>query len=79
MTIDEMIAVLRAAKEGKTIIHYSYQTKVPVDIKAMCARMDYRVKPEPREWWLDFKSRHHAEIHESNYCGDCIHVREVLE
>lgn len=56
MTIDEMIAVLQAVKEGKQI-----QVRVggespfydclssPVWDFAM---FEYRIKPEPREFWL---------------------------
>lgn len=59
MTIDEMIAVLQAAKEGKTI-----QVKARISPKAMWggtvysptwdfSNFDYRVKPQPREWWAE--------------------------
>jgi hypothetical protein len=92
MTIDEMIAVLQAAKAGK---------KIQIQIGAGWTDLgpnpsfnapinSYRVKPEPREWWIEphpsfyacnppqRASSQSATLHYQegpNY----IHVREVLE
>jgi hypothetical protein len=97
MTIDEMIQVLMAAKAGKEI-----QAKKKENPNApgwwSCSMLsepnfqdyDYRVKPEPREWWIEphpsfyacntpqRASSQSATLHYQegpNY----IHVREVLE
>lgn len=56
MTIDEMIAVLQAAKEGKTIL--DAEGKV-ANIQQRCALQDYRVKPEPIEAYLWFDNYGH--------------------
>ena len=59
MTIDEMIAVLQAAKEGKQI---QWRTRgCPAadwddfnDFSAMnFGVFDFRVKPEPRHFWVN--------------------------
>lgn len=58
MTIDEMIAVLQAAKAGKAIQCKGKRDKEWSDITPFenatwdFNLADYRVKPEPREWWL---------------------------
>ena len=59
MTIDSMIEVLQAAKEGKAIQcrlrdHHAHQwTPVNVhDAQWNFSRYEYRVKPEPRTVWL---------------------------
>lgn len=94
MTIDEMITVLRAAKEGKVIeakskMHDQWKEYVGSHCFVPDFQTyDYRVKPEPREWWL---------LDEGDYALGCrtpdetntrykirtmdrnlIHVREVL-
>ena len=55
MSIDEMIAVLQAAKAGEQIQSRYHNTRKPFTdsepIWDFCL-FDYRVKPEPREWWL---------------------------
>jgi hypothetical protein len=47
----------------------------------------YRIKPEPREWWFNFYSGSVGGIHTSKQSADdqatsdrteCIHVREVI-
>ena len=50
MTIDEMIAVLQAAKAGKTIqqIRPDDGRVLDYDIRGALANLHLRVKPEPR-------------------------------
>lgn len=54
MTIDEMIAVLTAAKAGKQLqLRFATEPDSWDDCSKPCfdfSRFDYRVKPEPREW-----------------------------
>ncbi len=60
MTIDEMIGVLQAAKAGKTIQHqWGYSGKeskwIDIDTDNLAQNFvdyEYRVKPEPREFWV---------------------------
>lgn len=52
-----MIAVLQAAKAGKTIELRQRDSSYPwveLYLRPLWAfdKNDYRVKPEPREWWL---------------------------
>lgn len=55
MTTSEMIAVLQAAEAGKTIecrpVGANNWTTISGSIWDF-ARNDYRVRPEPRRWWL---------------------------
>lgn len=84
MTIDEMIAVLEAAKAGKAI-EWKWQAGVSgrteewrVSNNPMWSfnNIDYRVKPEPREWmaFVDIN----GEINSHRSRGEQIKVREVL-
>jgi hypothetical protein len=95
MTIDEQIAVLQAKKSGKEI----QQTCIchPDRWGAKFGDFDfqnnlYRVKPEPREWWIVqskieenfnvhiFRDLKDAENYNLGYWGKKpIKVREVLE
>lgn len=82
MTIDEMIAVLQAAKAGKQIEarpHDMSQTWFTViwtpENRWQFDKFDYRVKPEPREGWI-----HPNDLLKDNQRGQFdIKVREVLE
>lgn len=87
MTIDEQIAILQAAKEGKAIEHF-YRGKWESWAYKVFAfdRYDYRVKQEPREWWLVgcyvFGDRTEAEKHRFNAfnkSGEILLVREVIK
>ncbi len=60
MTIDDMIAVLQGAKEGKRV-QGRFSSPTPdrcwVDLPDGCVtwdfdRYDYRIRPEPMEWWI---------------------------
>lgn len=94
MTIDEMIAVLQAAKEGKAI--QARLRNSPTDQWEVVspswnfAQCDFRIKPTPREWWINFyegNSPCHAFTtrYSAIACSSpgpdyhCIHVREVLD
>lgn len=91
MAIDDMIAVLRAAKEGKVI---QFTSNRRIEDWQSGQRLgfnfddfDYRVKPEPpkpREW--DLRGEHVYEVGGAgsinalvNVGHDHIRVREVLE
>jgi DNA polymerase III delta prime subunit len=100
MDIDSMIAVLQAAKAGKRIqirsnhgwkteLHWSDRDNT---ITWNFEAFDYRVKPEPREWWLvqskieenynvhAFRDLRDAENYNLGYWGKKpIKVREVIE
>lgn len=61
MTIDEMIAVLQAAKEGKKIQARRYGTIIwgtPPEVWNF-ENYEYRVKPEPMEAFLWFDNYGH--------------------
>jgi hypothetical protein len=90
MTHDEMIAVIRAHKEGKTIecrkcgdVRDPWEVAGPTwDFPAF----DYRVKPEPskpREWWLHKDLGNGGGLIVSDVPTQCpckpIHVREVID
>jgi hypothetical protein len=88
MTIDEMIAVLNGAKEGKVIQSRAWTSKTWKDCGSHFfnfQELAYRVKPVPRRWWITVGSypvvacntRHEAE---SLYPKqELIEVVEVLE
>lgn len=59
MTIDEMILILQAAKEGKAIQYWHTEVPSPIwrDVNLKSVRWNFqhnlfRVKPEPREFTL---------------------------
>jgi DNA polymerase III delta prime subunit len=100
MDIDSMIAVLTAAKAGKQIqirSNYGYKTELhwsdrDNNITWNFELFDFRVKPEPREWWIvqskieenfnvhAFRDLRSAENYNLGYWGEKpIKVREVLE
>lgn len=84
MTIDEMIAVLQAAKAGKVVEHKSFCGWSPI---TWFNNYQWRVKPEPREFWIT-TSGHVWTVEqyakdwfrgdEDEYNRRVIHVREVL-
>jgi len=90
MTHDEMIAVIQACKEGKVIQHRQKGWKSWTDTLTPSwdfALREYRVKPEPREWWInvypdDAKYVYcdvlAAQIGKGSRCVETVHIREVL-
>lgn len=89
MTCDEMIAVIQAYKEGKTI---QYRHKLDEtatwhdcqDIYWNFPALVYRIKPEPREFWVPSWQAFETKSAALSYIGiapdsTVIHVREVLE
>ena len=55
MTHDEMIAVIRAFQEGKTVQHKIKGSTVWSDTENPTWNVlgrDYRIKPEPRVWFM---------------------------
>lgn len=95
MTHDEIIAVVQAHKEGKVIQSKLrrkelewYDTAPSWDFH----NFDYRVKPEPREWWVNKYHNWtccnmHPTLDEAIKCStgspqepiERIHVREVID
>jgi hypothetical protein len=92
MTIDEMAAVLEAAKDRKQIQYRCFGTSEWVDTVEPVwnfADYEYRAKPEPvgrREWWLHLYKDGRIKVFdptESGHAsgeiliGECVKVREV--
>lgn len=97
MTIPELIEILKAAESGK-VIEYKIASKSwePLQPKALMFRIGramsggpglFRVKPDPREWWLTIDASGNAfyawktfELAQKFTSGKIqpIHVREVL-
>lgn len=92
MTIDQIIEVTAAFKAGKKIQYNSrgkwYDDPCPT---WNFSGVRYRVKPEPREWWLNVynsgvsvcstvcSTEDAANAYSASYRIECVHVREVLE
>jgi hypothetical protein len=93
MTIDEMIAVLQAAKAGKQIqINVSDKwTDLDANPSFGAPINSYRVKPEPREWWVNvYDGEPNGYIHttkakaeywqsQAGTRKEVVHVREVID
>lgn len=90
MTTQEMIAVMQAFADGKKLeCRFVDGDKwVPASSPIWAwDRYEYRVKPEPREWWIVngkqytalFGTKNEAESSVFNGPAEIIHVREVLE
>lgn len=89
MKINEMIAVLQAAHEGRTIQFKSKwhdEWVVCSDPKFNFGELDYRVGPRPREFWINMytgrPSTHTTKESSNKYEAErdeVIHVREVME
>lgn len=91
MIIDQMISVLQAAREGKQIERRVKGTKNWIDGTIPSwnfCDIEYRVKPEPREFWICESGNCHCgslgfvgfHVYTENQkvLGQ-IHVREVIE
>lgn len=92
MTLDEMIVVLTAAKEGKKIQYKNRcgdgRWKSAGHPMWQFTDCEYRVAPEPREWWINvypastcnaYRSQDLADSHQFSGRIECIHVHEVLD
>ena len=89
MTHDEMIAVIKAHKEGKKIQSQEIGNPNWYDVQFPLwdfYNLDYRIKPEPREFWLCgsyvFWAKSAAESYQNSLRTvslPIIHVREVVE
>lgn len=89
MTDQEIINVIAAHQEGKTIQYkdsYSGEWIIATSPSWNFADSDYRIKPKPREWWfvkdvgqtnLYGWSRHDVRQEGVDYLEQ-VHVREVL-
>jgi len=89
----ELGELIKAAEEGKMIQWYSRRTDRWVDCKSFLDRdqdewergQKYRIKPEPREFWIaggaaftDHKDALQY-LRELGLGGEITHVREVLD
>jgi hypothetical protein len=88
-----IIEVLQAFMDGKTIQIAELYSDKWEDLKIKNPRwnwrdMKYRVKVEPREWWVNIypesDSFAHISKEEADRFGrktrkECVHVREVIE
>lgn len=94
MTNQDIIAVVQAAIEGKKIEQrWKYSPDSPwLEVLSPAtwnfAHMDYRVKREPRTWWLNVYPDWACGVYPTNEAADncagperieCVHVREVME
>jgi len=96
MTLKEMIAVMQSAEDGAEIEQYDYRSEVWY--ACYCPNWnwsdnDYRVKPKPRECWINFFGsapssvswESEEEARNSAYPADGsppatqVHFREVIE
>lgn len=95
MTHGEMIAVIAAHRDGKAIQFCSFDMGGEwrdADHPAWdFANYNYRIKPEPREWWVNtyvatspaftqrlYWSRKEADENAAPGRVECVHVREVI-
>jgi len=91
MNHDEMIEVIQAHKDGKTIqLRHKNQPKWVDFSKPLWNfdNTDYRVKPEPREFYIDLNSNGTVQCglpvrasdgSASSLASETIKVREVIE
>ncbi len=85
MTHDEIIAVVTAHRDGKKIEHRNRDSTewLPTESPAWNFRFyDYRIKSEPREFWIVKHLAGYAVCTEdvTGYAsGEVIHVREAME
>ncbi len=91
MTHNEMIEVIQAHRDGKKIqaksILIDWHDTVLNQPSWNFDVYDYRIKPEPREWWVNvypdgdsywYETKEAADKQTSKYRLECRHVREVL-
>lgn len=92
MTHDEMIEVLQAAKDGKTIQWFKpFEGKwydCIVSPSWDFSKLTYRVKRDPREWWINVYANGEFWVYQTKTIADknagdarleCVHVRDVIE
>ena len=93
MTTTEMIAVLQAFERGEVIEYRPKNSQRWGSAEPIWnfSQFDYRVKPNPREWWLNvYEDGSKGAMHDSRAEADrnkayvdkridCVHVREVLD
>ncbi len=98
MTHDKMIEVIQAHRDGEKIERKMLGVamaqwalcKTPQHSRFNFDEYDYRIKPEPREWWVNFYPQFTSGLIGSREAADteaalqkmfrvkCVHVREVL-
>lgn len=95
MTIDQMIAVLEGAKAGKPVEYRYAHAGIGPWLHILTENVtwnfrdfEYRLKPSPREFWVNFYNSGAYSVYTSRESADmghlgervqCIHVREVME
>ena len=81
MTIDEMIAVLQAYRDKRPIqVNIDGEWADTTAPYCILSSLEYRVKPEPREWTARFYADGLATMTGSKFHGgEAVKVREVLE
>ena len=85
MTEDEIIAVVTAYKEGKTVQRRRRMRNGSwLDGKHLWnfADNEYRIKPEPMEFWVSYAGgigTYVASAQKPDDLHDWVHVREVLD
>lgn len=84
MDIDYMISVLQAYKDGQTVqwrtkgntVWEDYVANIVFDFSIM----EYRVKPEPREFWLKLQEDGSVKrIQQSNKSNDDFFLMDILK
>ena len=88
-TIDEAIEVLQGMKEGKSVqveVHDNFWEDRDTDEMPDFYNLDYRVKPEPREWTMTVCPRNerlcNCPLYAAATCTgakDLVTVIEVIE
>lgn len=88
----ELLPVIQAWAEGKAVQcrgRYCSDNWGDSTCPTWRDDFDYRIKPEPREWWVNVypgdsagnlhNTKEHADSHSSDRRIACIKVREVME
>ena len=84
----ELLPIIQAFAEGKTVQHRSGENLQWITVDEVASfdmfELDWRIKPEPREFWIIEDGDHtlkatHSYGAATNYCGEIIKVREVIE
>lgn len=89
MTHNEMIEVIQAHRDGKTVqcrLQKHQEDWYDAEPDWNFYDFDYRIKPEPREWWVNvyktfsvwYDNKEEADKSQTFHRLECRHVREVL-
>jgi len=79
----ELLPVIQAFADGKTIQYFNTCMCKWLATDDCTRHSEYRIKPEPREWWLNTRT---AEAYVTKECAEkfalgekIVHLREVIE